>query len=314
MNNREEDVDPGAIRHSPAVAFLGPLGTYTHQAAYNRFSTSVTYEAKNSIAGVFESLSSTIPLAVIPKENSIFGSVVETYDQLRSKAVGSTVFIRGEISLAVQHCLLVRKGIRLENVTRVLSHEQALGQCTQFLSEKLPNAKTVKMPSTASAATALFEPEYGSTSAAICSKICVNLFEGLEVLFEGVQNEKSNFTNFWVLATSLDLPLPGTSSTKDSGRAIIRLASLTEAPDVLSTLASLGLFVNRIDRRPYAGDIPFRDIYFVEVSKHADRVVNGIESSSKPIENGEIRWRDVVESAIRRIDSGKWEARMIGIW
>ena len=66
----------------------------------------------------------TVPLGVIPKENSIFGAVVETFDSMRSEDWGERIFIRDEAVLEIQHCLLVRNGVRLEDVTRVLSHEQ----------------------------------------------------------------------------------------------------------------------------------------------------------------------------------------------
>lgn len=284
----------------------------THQAAYNRFSTSVTYEAKDSIAAACEALSPEIPFAVVPKENSIFGTVVETYDLQRSQDFGSKIFIRDEIILQVQHCLLVRKGVRIEDVTRVLSHEQALGQCSQFLGERLPQATTVKTPSTAYAAAALLEVEYGSNSAAICSRMCVNLFEGLDVLFEGVQNEKTNFTKFWVLATSLDARLPGSKPSSDERSSILKLTSLSNTPDVLTTLSSLGLFVSRVDRRPSSGDTPFRDVYFVEVTRtHDDHVTS---NENYPKEEGEIRWRGVVEAAVRRVNCGNWGAGVIGIW
>ena len=69
-------------------------------------------------------MSPEIPFAVIPQENSIHGTVIETYDALRSPEAGLSVFIRGEVSVVVQHCLVVRRGVKLEDVQRVMSHEQ----------------------------------------------------------------------------------------------------------------------------------------------------------------------------------------------
>ncbi len=73
---------------------------------------------------VFRAVSPEIPIGVIPQENSVYGTVIDTYDALRSPEAGQSVFIRGELALAIQHCLIVRRGVKLEDVQRVMSHEQ----------------------------------------------------------------------------------------------------------------------------------------------------------------------------------------------
>lgn len=70
---------------------------------------------------VFNALGSKVPIGVVPQENSIFGNVIETYNFLK---VPDAAFIRGEITLKVEHSLLTRKGVQLQNIRRVLSHEQ----------------------------------------------------------------------------------------------------------------------------------------------------------------------------------------------
>lgn len=74
---------------------------------------------------VYESVrSGQYPVGLIPQENSIHGIVIEAYDILRVPDIGRDVFVRGEVTLSIQHCLITRKGVALENVKRVLSHEQ----------------------------------------------------------------------------------------------------------------------------------------------------------------------------------------------
>ena len=81
--------------------------------------------------GVFEAISDDIPFAVIPQENSVYGHVTETYDALRSPKAGQSVFVRGELPLAIKHCLVVRQGVQLADVERVMSHEQVRSQRSQ---------------------------------------------------------------------------------------------------------------------------------------------------------------------------------------
>ena len=62
-----------------------------------------------------------MPFGIIPQENSIFGTVVETYDTLRNS---DSSFVRGEVVLKIDHCLLVKKGVKLGQIRKVMSHEQ----------------------------------------------------------------------------------------------------------------------------------------------------------------------------------------------
>ncbi|KAF8974017.1 Prephenate dehydratase-domain-containing protein [Flammula alnicola] len=287
------------------VAILGPLGTYTHEAAFNAFGSGVVYDEQNSIADVFNSLSPDVPLGVIPQENSIFGNVVETYDLLR--ATNST-FVRGEIILKVEHCLLVRRGVKLHQIQKIMSHEQALGQCRDFIAEKLPAAYSVKTKSTAAAAQALLDGP--PDSAAICSSICATLFEGLEILFTGIQNERSNFTRFYTIAYSQQTDLPPVPGNTCQMNALFRVSPpSTPSPDIsydiVTCLKSLDLSVARIDRRPSADGIPFRSVYFIEVHGFAtgEKSVGTIES-----------WTAEVEKAASRVRCVGGTISVIGIW
>ena len=81
--------------------------------------------AVDPFADVSESVrSGECPLGLIPQENSIHGIVIEAYDFLRGPDAGKDVFVRGEVTIGIQHCLITRKGVALQDVRRVLSHEQ----------------------------------------------------------------------------------------------------------------------------------------------------------------------------------------------
>ncbi|TFK41061.1 Prephenate dehydratase-domain-containing protein [Crucibulum laeve] len=278
------------------VAVLGPLGTYTHEAAFAKFGTQADYNEQQTIAGVFHALSETIPLGVVPQENSIFGNVIETYDALQHAG-----FVRGEITLKVQHCLLVRKGVKMDDIQKIMSHEQALGQCQDFIADKFPAALTEKMPSTASAARALLENP--PNCAAICSKICAHIFEGLEVLREGIQKEALNFTRFYIITRSQNTPTPPLLLMTCSRTALLRLTAPLHSArhgTLLSHLNSLQLNVIRIDRRPLANSISFHDMYYVEIRGNSD----GNEDS----------WVLVVNTALQRVRSSGGEVDLAGIW
>ena len=73
---------------------------------------------------MFHSVGPSGNLGLLPQENSIFGIVTETYDLLRSSELGESKWIRGTVTLSVQHCLLVRRGKTIQDIKTVLSHEQ----------------------------------------------------------------------------------------------------------------------------------------------------------------------------------------------
>jgi len=285
------------------VAVLGPLGTYSHEAAAKAFGSTAIYKAQKTIANVFSALSSDIPFGVVPEENPIFGGVVETFDLFRTPA---SAFVRGEVTLKVEHCLLVKNGTKLHEITRIMSHEQALGQCRQFIESNLPGIEIVKTKSTAAAAEALVDAS--SNCAAICSSICVSLFPGLEILAQGVQDENSNFTRFYIIAHSSTTPLTSQLESHRHMKALMRVSSPECGPystNVARCLASLQLPITRIDRRPSLDGIPFHNVYFIEVQK---------EVHSHHDDDSFELWTKAVMLASSRVIEEGWRSAVVGIW
>ncbi|KAF9044809.1 PDT-domain-containing protein [Hymenopellis radicata] len=277
---------------SPTITFLGPVGTYTHQAAYNRFGPNAVYNECSSISDIFASLASH-QIGVVPQENTTFGSVIETYDCLRRS---ESFFVLGETTLAIQHCLLVRTGTKISDIDCIMSHEQALGQCSTFIGQHLPGVSIKKTSSTAAAARAVLSGP-SNTAAAICSKICATIFEGTEILREGIQNQKDNFTRFYIISQDSSISIPQPSAATEQS-ALLRLRPVPPETDLINALQVLNLQVRRIDRRPALDAPPFHDIYFVEVYS------KGVSPS----------WKDKIEKGRQRVQNLGAVIELVGLW
>jgi chorismate mutase/prephenate dehydratase len=108
-----------ALQKEVSIAYLGPPGTFSHQAAYNRFGDSVAYVPQKQIDAVFQAVETgQTTYGLVPYENSTFGSVVETLDYL----VHTSVRVRAETYLTVHQSLLSNS--KLEDITKVYSHPQ----------------------------------------------------------------------------------------------------------------------------------------------------------------------------------------------
>lgn len=189
-----------------SLTFLGPLGTYSHQAALGYSANyPVSLEAVNTIktacdSGVLHGRSVTAPprVIIVPLENSIKGRVGEC---MRCLASGSLfgperLEVIGEFSLAVNHALVVHSSNTtpkaVNDVRAVRSHPHALGQCSNFLTKTLPNAKRVPTRSTAEAVALLNTYPH---DAAIASELAAQL-AGAAVLYRGIQDASGNTTRF----------------------------------------------------------------------------------------------------------------------
>ncbi|KAF8480649.1 Prephenate dehydratase-domain-containing protein [Gautieria morchelliformis] len=179
----------------------------------------------------------------------------------------------------------------MEDVRRVMSHEQALGQCKGYLEQHVPGAALVRVASTAGAAQMLAASDSRCTDAAVCSKICANIYEGLDVLAEGIQDENSNSTRFMVMATDKEAVLPGFDGTA-RWRGLIRVGS-RHGCAVGAVLDDARLRIRQVDRRPSLS-VAGND-YFVEVEADC--------------ECEEDAWEAMVRAASERM-----HGRVLGVW
>ena len=130
------------------LAYLGPEGTYSEQAAidYAADSERVPYSGIPAVVKAVES--GEVQEAIVPIENSLEGVVTYTVDLLIHE---SPLKMKGEVVVPIHHHLLMRPGVSMEDVRMVYSHPQAIAQCRGYLNRNLPNAEHIAALSTASA-------------------------------------------------------------------------------------------------------------------------------------------------------------------
>lgn len=173
------------------VAFLGPVSTFTHVAAMQQFGLSAQLVAQKSIPSVFEEVErGRAHYGVVPVENSTEGVVNHTLDMF----IGSDLQVIAEVLLEISHDLLSQSG-KLEEISKVVSHPQALAQCRRWLEVNLPDTPQMDLTSTAAAAQMAAEDE---SVAAVASQAAARHY-GLQVVKGKIEDNPNNFTRFLVI-------------------------------------------------------------------------------------------------------------------
>ena len=187
---KPEAYDEGA---GMRLAYLGPEGTYSEQAAidYAADSVRVPYSAIPAVVRAADL--GEVEEAIVPIENSLEGAVTYTVDLLIHE---SLLKIKGEVVVPIHHQLLMNPGVSMEDIRVVYSHPQAIAQCRGFLSRNLPNAEHVAALSTASAVEDMNSSRY--PAAAISSSRAAELFEAT-IVESNIEDVSNNLTRFVVL-------------------------------------------------------------------------------------------------------------------
>ncbi|HWP80129.1 MAG TPA: prephenate dehydratase domain-containing protein [Candidatus Acidoferrum sp.] len=238
-----------ALENSPrklparaAVACQGIEGAYSAIACDKLFpGADITF--MDSFEGVARAVRGGLcEYGVLPIENNIHGSVLAVYDLMQHHRFA----VARAIKLRVSHSLAAKPGTRLADIKEILSHEQAIGQCREFLA-KLPGVKVTMCENTAVAARTAAQPPRGDL-AAICSTECGVIY-GLELLARDIQDSDNNYTRFLCISKELQI-LEGASRISIMFRVAHRPGSLYE---VLSRFATAGLNITKLESRPIPG-------------------------------------------------------------
>ena len=246
-----------ALEEPVTIAFLAPVGTFTHQAAILRFGESGAYRPARTIVDTFEEVErGRAQYGVVPVENSTEGAVSVTLDRLAD----SDVTICGESYLDVAQQLLSR-ATDLGEVKRVLSHPQGLAQCRRWLAEHLPEVPTEETTSTAAAAELAAAD---ATVAAIASELAGRMY-GVPTLRARIEDNRNNATRFLVIGRT---PVGPTGRDKTS-----ILFAMRNEPGalhgILAAFAQRGINLSKIESRP-ARQRPWEYVIFVDFEGHRD--------------------------------------------
>ncbi len=239
------------------ISYQGEPGAFSEQAALAYFGTSGAAIARESFFDIFNDVASrTSDFAVVPIENSLFGSVHQNYDLLQK----FNVFIVGEITLRIVMNLLALPGVSLKKIRDVYSHPQALGQSEEFL-RKLKNVAIHPYYDTAGAAK-MIAREHRTDAAAIASARAAAHYH-LNILHNGIESNRQNFTRFLIIARRPVNP-------KRHAKTSIIFATKNIPGSLFHSLAVFALRnINllKIESRPMIG-APWEYLFYVDI--HAD--------------------------------------------
>ena len=239
------------------IAYLGPAGTFTQQAALKHFGHAVDCTPLPSIDTVFrEVVSKTAHFGVVPIENSSEGVVDYTLDMF----LRSPLKICGEVELRVHHNLLSRHQA-VADIKRLYTHQQSLAQCREWLNNNLPNVERLAVSSNAEGARRA-STEDGS--AAIAGEIAAELYQ-LNILHKNIEDEPDNTTRFIVVGPC-SVPASGNDktsllvSTGNNPGALYRL---------LKPFSDFNISMTRIESRPSRA-LRWDYVFFIDIDGHVD--------------------------------------------
>ncbi len=260
------------------IAYLGPEGSFTHQAAESRFGAMSDYLSLGSIHSVFKTLEAKrAKFGVVPIENSRDGIVGETLDLLAK----SSVKIVAELYMPI-HMSFATKARKIEDIKKIYSKDKGFGQCREFLQEHgFVNIEQIPVESTAKAAILAAEDE---NAAAICSHIAAKLY-GVPTMFENIEDEHDSSTRFVILSD-----FKNGMSDDDKTSILVRLKDAVKAGSLVHFLQDFddeNINLSKIESRPSMDKSGFGYWFYIDFFGHIDdEKIQKILSRHK----GEVTW------------------------
>jgi chorismate mutase/prephenate dehydratase len=247
-----------ALEKRVTVAYLGPQGTFSEQAVYQQFGTSVDTLPCVSIDEVFRATEAgTADFGVVPVENSSEGAINRTLDLL----LATSTVISGEVAIPVHHSLMTKSGT-MDGVTVVCAHSQALAQCQVWLNLHFPGLERRAVASNAEAARMAGKD---ATIAAIASDVAAVQYD-LGIVQAHIQDDPHNRTRFAVIGHLHTNP-----SGNDHTSLVLAVPNQPGAVyNLLAPLARHGVSMTRFESRP-ARMGTWEYYFYVDVEGHVQQ-------------------------------------------
>jgi prephenate dehydratase len=234
------------------IAYQGETGAFSELAALKYFGEQIHLSPSLTFEIVFNKVKNgESDYGIVPFENSIYGSVFDTFDLLLKQ----TLIVVGELNLQINHHLMSAGKYKLSQLKKIYSHPQALGQCSDIL-KSIKDVEIIPVYDTAGAAK-IISVEKEDFTAAIASKIAAKEY-GLKIIKNNIQNTKENFTRFLIISKK---QISSTLKGNDFKTSIcFELKSIPGALfKALSVFALRDINLTKIESRP----IPHKTFQYV---------------------------------------------------
>jgi len=244
-----------ALEKPLEVAYLGPAGTFTQQATFKHFGQAVNSVPVSSIYEIFTEVEKQhCQFGVVPVENSTGGVIAHTFDRF----ITSSLKICGEVEYKVHHNLM-GNAKDLAEVTEVLSHQQSLAQCRQWLDIHLPGVVCTAVNSNAEAARLVV----GSKSKmAIAGEAAAQQYD-LDILEKNIEDESNNTTRFIIIGQQ-----EPNSTGMDKTSLLISTANRAGAlQQIIAPFAKYGISMSHIESRPSKQGL-WDYVFFIDINGH----------------------------------------------
>lgn len=245
------------LESSLKVAYLGPDGSFSEQAALNFYGHAVDRIPCKSFEEVFRTVElSHADVGMVPVENSTEGAVNRTQDLLLT----TTLKVHGELTIPIRHCLMTQSG-NMDGIDTIMAHPQTLAQCYHWLQNNYPCIKTEPVISNSEAACISSQQ---ANVAAIAGEHTAGVW-GLRIIAECIQDDAHNRTRFLAIGNLTNQP-----SGFDQTSLIVAVPNRVGALyDIISPFVDNNVSMTRFESRP-ARNGQWEYYFYIDVLGHVD--------------------------------------------